>query len=209
LRTAGVPLARAPAAAVLMHGRDQDAAFMLDVAERAALGDLGILLPESEQRSWYPGRFFDAVETNEPHLTRAVEAFEEAMDTAADAGLPASRLLLAGFSQGACVLTELLRRRPRPLGAAAILTGALMGPPAPAQRALPPPAGDLAGLRLHVSGSRHDAWIPVERQQAASRYFERAGARVTTALSDEVEHHVSDAEAACLRELADEFLSEN
>jgi len=203
-----VPLARAPAAAVLMHGRDQDAAFMLDVAERAALGDLGILLPESEQRSWYPGRFFDAVETNEPHLTRAVEAFEEAMDTAADAGLPASRLLLVGFSQGACVLTELLRRRPRRLGAAAILTGALMGPP-PAEHPLPPPAGDLTGLHLHFSASRHDNWIPLEHVRAGIRYFERAGARVTTALSDEVEHHVSDAEAACLRELADEFLSEN
>lgn len=184
-----------------MHGRDQDAGFMRDVARRAALDEVALLLPESEERSWYPGRFFDPVADNEPHLTRAVEAFEQAVGVASSAGLPPSRIVLVGFSQGACVLTEVIRRRPRAFGAAVVLTGALMG------EASSPPAGDVAGLRMHFSSSRRDDWIPLAHTVAASRYFERAGARVTIAVSDEAEHRVSDAEAVRLRELADEVLA--
>ena len=179
---------------------------MRDVAERAALDDAAVLLPECEQRSWYPGRFFDPVDGNEPHLTRAVEAVQQVVDVARAAGIPAGRIVLAGFSQGACVVTELLRRDPRPFGAVVVLTGALMGAPRE-DGEHPRPAGDLAGVRMHFSCSRRDAWIPLEHAVAARRYFERAGARVTMSVSDETEHHVSDAEAAYLRRLVDEVVA--
>lgn len=197
MRAAGAALAGAPTAAVLMHGRDQDAGFMLEVADRARLGDVAaLLLPEAESGSWYPGRYYDPVEANEPALTAAVAAFEEAIDVATSAGVPLERVLLAGFSQGACLLTELLRRRPRRVGAAVVLTGAMMGTnPSPP---LPP----LDALPVHVSCSRHDGWIALEHALGAATALERAGARVTTVVSDEREHHVSDAEAVHLRELA-------
>ena len=179
---------------------------MFEVARRAVLDEVALLLCESEQRSWYPGRFFDPVEDNEPHLTHAVEAFERAVQAASTAGMPLSRIALVGFSQGACVLTELLRRRPRAYGGAAVLTGALMGEPPPDGRLPPPPDGMITGLRIHFSASRHDEWIPLEHALAASRYFQRAGAHVTTAVSDEADHDVSHAEATSLRRLVDELL---
>lgn len=170
---------------------------MLEVASRARLGDVAaLLLPEADSGSWYAGRYFDPVEDNEPALTAAVAAVDDAISVATSAGIPLERVLLAGFSQGACVLTELLRRHPRRVGAAAVLTGAMMGTdPSPP---LPP----LDGLSVHVSCSRHDRWIALEHALDAATALERAGARVTTVVSDEREHHVSDAEAARLRELA-------
>jgi phospholipase/carboxylesterase len=174
-----------------MHGRDQDAGFMLEVAGRVDVPAAALLLPESEAGTWYPGRFFDPVAANEPQVTQAVAAVEEAVATAGDVPV-----VLVGFSQGACVVAETLRRAPRPgVRAAAVLTGALMGDdPAPT------PA-HVAGLPMHFSSSRHDDWIPLEHALAAARSFEAAGADVTTEVSDEREHHVSDAEAAAVREL--------
>ena len=82
------------------------------------------------------------------------------------------------------------------IGVAVVLTGAMMGTdPAPP---LPP----LDALPVHISCSRHDGWIALEHALGAATALERAGARVTTVVSDEREHHVSDAEAVHLRELA-------
>jgi predicted esterase len=179
---------------VLVHGRDQDHGFMLDVAARAGLDDVtALLLPESAQRSWYAGRYFDPLPALEPAVTEAVAAVEAAVTAAEDAGLDTGRVVLAGFSQGACVVTEVLRRRPRPFGAVVVLTGALIGDP--------PPSEGLGGQRVHCSFSRHDAWIAEADALAAARYFERAGAEVTVVTTDEREHGVSDDEARALREL--------
>jgi len=168
---------------------------MLDVAARARLDDVALLLPESAQRSWYAGRYFDPLPTLEPAVTEAVAAVEAAITAAEDAGLEAGRVVLAGFSQGACVVTEVLRRRPRPFGAVVVLTGALIG--------APPPCDDLGGVRLHCSFSRHDEWIAEADALAAARYFERAGAEVTVVTSSEREHGVSGDEARALRELVE------
>ena len=104
----GAPLSAVRMACVLVHGRDQDEEVMLDVVERLGLDDVAYLLPVSPERSWYPGRYFDPLEANEPHLTDAIAACEAAVASARDAGVPDERIVLGGFSQGACVTAELL-----------------------------------------------------------------------------------------------------
>jgi phospholipase/carboxylesterase len=42
--------------------------------------------------------------------------------------VPPERIVLAGFSQGGCLVAVLLARTPRPYAGVAILTGALIGP---------------------------------------------------------------------------------
>jgi phospholipase/carboxylesterase len=184
-------------ALVLVHGRHQDAAFMLEVAERVALPQAALLAPEPDDGVWYPGRFFDPPEVNEPHVTRAVGAIEEALARTSAAGVPT---VLVGFSQGACMVAEALRRAPREVVAAAVLTGALMGD-APA-----PTPHHVAGLPMLFSASRHDDWIPLQHTQAVAASFALAGADVTSHVSGEREHHVSDAEATAVRELVERAL---
>lgn len=181
-------------AAVLIHGRDQDDEVTRDLATRLGLDDVAYVLPVAAQRSWYPGRYFDPLDTLEPHLSSALSAIDRAV---AAAGVPGERLVLAGFSQGACLVAEhLARRGPRPLHGAAILTGSLLG--APAERAEPVIE---PGLRMAFASSRHDDWIPLQDALDTADRFHRAGAAVVVTELDDRVHHISDRAVAALRTL--------
>ncbi|MGO9958987.1 MAG: alpha/beta hydrolase [Solirubrobacteraceae bacterium] len=181
---------------VLVHGRDQDQQVMLDVAARLQLPGVGYVLPVAARRSWYPGRYYDPVAGNEPDVVWALESLDAAIAVAHDAGVPDRRIVLAGFSQGACIVAELVARRPRALAGVAVLTGSLLGP-ANGRRA---PAY-VAGLPMLFASSRHDEWIALDDAHATARAFARAGAIVTVETYEDRVHHVSDAAVSALRRL--------
>jgi hypothetical protein len=133
----GRPLQTASLAVVVVHGRDQDPHWMLEhLVGRLDLPLTAFILPTIEGRSWYPGRFFDPAEHNEPWVSEALQTCADAVALAEGAGVPVDRIALVGFSQGACLVAEALERDPRPYAAAAILTGGLIGS---ARRTRPPP----------------------------------------------------------------------
>jgi phospholipase/carboxylesterase len=179
---------------ILVHGRDQDDMTTRDLAGRLELPDVAHVLPVATGRTWYPGRYYDPLDTLEPHLGSALAALDRAI---AAAGAADERLVLAGFSQGACLVAEYLARQgPRPFHGAAILTGSLLG--APAERAEPRVA---PGLRMAFASSRHDDWISLEDALDTAERFRRAGAAVAVAELDDRVHHVSDRAVAELRAL--------
>ena len=191
--TAGNP--DAAIAAVLLHGRDLDAEWILGVASRFGLDDaVSYLAPRAADRSWYPGRFYDPLEDNEPWLGWSLEAIEAAV---AATGRPHSRVALIGFSQGACILAEHLARRPEPYGAAAILTGALFGTPDPDRV----PSGSLEAMPMFFGIAQDDDWIPIGAVRGTVAAFRRAGARCELRVYDDEEHGVNDDEAAAVRGL--------
>src|ERR671922_415290 len=191
--TAGNP--DAAIAAVLFHGRDQDPEWMLDVARRIDLDDaVSYILPRAADRSWYPGRFYDPMEDNEPCLGWSLEAIEAAVAATAR---PLTHVALVGFSQGACILAEHLARRPEPYGAAAILTGALFGTP-DLERV---PVGSLDGLPMFFGIAENDDWIPIDAVRDTVAAFQRAGARCELRVYDDEEHGVNDDEVAAVRGL--------
>jgi phospholipase/carboxylesterase len=198
---AGNPDARV--AAVLVHGRDQDPEFMLGAAQRLALDDeVAYILPRASGRSWYPGRFYDPMEDNEPCLGWSLEAIERAVAAARGDGRTLPGIVLVGFSQGACIVAEHLARRPEPYGAAAILTGALFGTPA-ADRM---PAGSLGGLPMFFGIAEDDDWIPVDAVRDTVIAFQRAGARCELHVYDDEEHGINDDEIAAVRSLLTDLL---
>jgi len=199
--TAGNP--DAAVAAVLVHGRGQDPGFMLEVAQRLALDDqVAYVLPRAAGRSWYPGRFFDPIEANEPWLGWSLEAIGAAVSAARVGGRPPARVALVGFSQGACVVAEHLARRPEHYGAAAILTGALFGQPTIDRL----PAGSLAGLPMFFGIAQDDDWVPVAAVRDTVAAFEHAGARCSLHVYEDDEHRVSDDEVAAVRALLTDLL---
>ena len=103
------------------------------------------------------------------------------------------RVVLAGFSQGACLVAELLARAPRRFAGAAILTGAFIGPQ-------PEPAG-LDGVPVFMESSRYDEWVALDHVEATAKAFEAAGARVELQVSDDREHRIRDAAVAGVRAL--------
>jgi phospholipase/carboxylesterase len=184
---AGAPLHEASVAAVVVHGRDQDPAYMLEhLVAPLGLSGIAYLLPAAAGKSWYPGRYFDPRAANEPWLSAALEAYEATVAIALRAGIPAERIMLAGFSQGACLLADFIARRPRAFGAAALLTGALIGAP---EKLTPVPP--LDGLPVVLVSSRHDEWVRVEDVCATARAFEAAGARVDLQVLDTREHLIA------------------
>jgi phospholipase/carboxylesterase len=198
--TAGDP--GAAVAAVLMHGRDQDPEYMLDeVVQRVGLDDrVAYVLPRAADRSWYPGRFHDPIEDNEPWLGWSLQALEAAVDQARG-GRSVPRVALVGFSQGACIVAEHLARRPEPYGAAAILTGALFGTAADRL-----PVGSLGGLPMFFSIAQDDDWISLDAVRDTVEAFQRAGARCELHVYDNQEHGVNDDEIVAVRTLLTDLL---
>jgi phospholipase/carboxylesterase len=198
---AGNPDARV--AAVLVHGRDQDPEFMLEAAQRLALDDeVAYVLPRASGRSWYPGRFYDSIEDNEPCLGWSLEAIEAAVAAARGDRRALPAVALVGFSQGACIVAEHLARRPEPYGAAAILTGALFGTP-DAERM---PAGSLGGLPMFFGIAEDDDWIPVDAVRDTVVAFQRAGADCELHVYDDQEHGINDDEIVAVRSLLTDLL---
>jgi phospholipase/carboxylesterase len=199
--TAGNP--EAVVAAVVVHGRDQDPEYMLDrlVARLRLDDDVAYVLPRAADRSWYPGRFYDPMEDNEPCLGWSLEAIEAAVARAGGGGRKLPRVALIGFSQGACIVAEHLARRPQPYGAAAILTGALFGTAADRM-----PVGSVGGLPMFFGIAQDDDWIPVDAVRDTVEAFRRAGARCELHVYDDQEHGINDDEIVAVRTLLTDLL---
>jgi predicted esterase len=193
--TAGAPLAGAGAAALVVPGRGQTPDYMKAVLDRVALPELAYLLPAAADNTWYPQGFLQPVEVNQPRLDQALETVEVMLGRIADAGVPAERTFLVGFSQGACLLSEFLVRNPRRFGGAAILTGGYAGPDRREAN------GSLAGLPVFLGTSRYDEWVPLSRAEETAELLRAMGADVTFRVYDDREHLVNDDEIAQVRRL--------
>jgi len=170
----GAPLPQARAAAILVHGRGGSGADILTLAAEFDVDGVAYLAPQAAGNTWYPLSFLAPIEANEPGLSSALRRLGEVVDVVEQAGIPAERVLLAGFSQGACLTLEHVARNARRYGAVAGFTGGLIGPPG-APRDYP---GDLAGTPVFLGSSVPDPHVPWERVEETAVVLERMGAVV-------------------------------
>jgi phospholipase/carboxylesterase len=120
------------------------------------------------------------------------------VEIAFEAGIPPQRIVLVGFSQGACLLADFIVRRLRPYTGAALLTGGLIGAP-DELTSLPP----LGGLPVVMVSSRHDDWSP-SRTCARRHGRSRPPARESTSgVLDDRAHLIAPAAVESARELLD------
>lgn len=196
-----MPLAPEDAAAtlVLFHGRGHDAASMRALADRLELPYVACVTPAAPELSWYPDRFFAPRVANEPQLSAALETAHRALDDLEQRGVVSERIVLGGFSQGACVVCDALAGRPRPVGGLAVLCGGLIGADA-AEWPRPAPAA-LAGVPVLLTGTEDDGWVPVDRVRATAGVLRAAGAVVDLRISPPAPHEVHPTEVDALRDL--------
>ena len=140
----GVPLSDASYALVLVHGRGGSADGMLPIARTAGATDAALIAPRAVGGTWYPDRFLAPMRKNEPYLSSALASVGRAVKSVIDAGIPAERIILVGFSQGACLTLEFAARHAQRLGGVAALAGALVGDDSDVRQ----DAGDFAGTPI-------------------------------------------------------------
>ncbi len=91
--------------------------------------ELAYFAPQAAGNSWYPYSFLAPIEQNEPALTSALHRVEELVADISRAGMGRERIVIAGFSQGACLASEFVARHAARYGALIAFSGGLIGPP--------------------------------------------------------------------------------
>ena len=114
-----------------------------------------------------------------------------------------ARLVIGGFSQGACLSAEYLSRHPRRLAGAILWTGGLIGPPGNAWR----PDRALDGMPVYITTSETDPFVPPARVRETADWLIASGATVTARIFTSREHMVSDEEIAAARRLLQDALA--
>ena len=121
------------------------------------------------------------------------------MATTESATIPAHRVVLLGFSQGACLTLEFAARHARRYGGVVGLSGGLIGP-SDTPRDYP---GDFSGTPVFLGCSDIDPHIPKERVIETAEVFKRMGANVTLRLYPGMGHTVSPEEIESVREMVE------
>jgi phospholipase/carboxylesterase len=172
---AGTSLSHASAAVILTHGRGGSAEDILVLGAAIAPGGVALLAPQAAGNTWYPNSFLAPRSQNEPFLSSALARVQAALTMAVDAGIPPERIAFCGFSQGACLATEFVGRRPRRYAGLIAFTGGLIGP-------LDEPitlTGDLEGTPVLLSSGDPDPHVPWERVEQSARLLTNIGGVVT------------------------------
>ena len=110
---AGTPLARARVVLVMAHGRGGSPEDMLRLAEHLALPDAAFVAPAAAGGSWWPASFLAPLAANEPGLSSGLGVFRTLIGQLQDSGVGTDRIVLLGFSQGACLALEYAARSDR------------------------------------------------------------------------------------------------
>jgi predicted esterase len=191
----GPAVAAARAAVVMSHGRGGAPSDMIELAQILNLGDVAFLAPTAEGGSWYPLSFLAPLEQNEPRLSSALGALSTLMAAIERDGVPAGRIALIGFSQGACLSLEFAARNARRYGAVIGLSGGLIGPPGTPRDY----TGALENTPVFLGCSDVDPHIPLGRVHESADVFRSLGAVVDERIYPGMGHMINRDEYDAVR----------
>lgn len=199
---AGAALADAEAAMIMVHGRGGMAAQILQLVDLFAVHGFAYLAPQAAGMSWYPNRFIAPRASNEPHLSSALQAVGDAVAQAEAAGIARDKIMLLGFSQGACLAGEYAARNPGRYGGVAVLSGGLIG----AVGELTGYVGTLDGTPVLLGCSDVDFHIPVERVHESADVLTALGASVDQRIYPGMGHTINQEELDLVKAMMQQLL---
>lgn len=188
----GSQTGEARAGLIMLHGRGATAESILALAEELDIEETAVLAPQAEGSVWYPQSFLAPREANQPGIDGAFAVVSSLIAELEGAGVPAERICLLGFSQGACLAADYLLHYPGRYGGVLALSGGLIGPPGTAFE----PAGTLSGTPVFLGCSDSDPFIPAERVAETHEALERAGAASEIQLYPGMPHTINADEVA-------------
>jgi phospholipase/carboxylesterase len=170
----GAQLGAARAAIVMLHGRASSAEDILVLAREMYHDEIAYLAPQAAGHTWYPRSFLAPTDENEPWLSSALRKVSSVVDECQLSGVPRERVIILGFSQGACLATEFVARNPSRYGGLIAFTGGLLGAPGSDLRH----HGFLEKMPALFSSGDPDPHVPWTRVEESAKEFKRMGAEV-------------------------------
>lgn len=186
---------------LLLHGRGASAGDIYSLGEAAAADspDVALVAPQAAGGTWYPQRFLAPVARNEPYLSSALGVIANLVAEASENRIRFDRVVIAGFSQGACLALEFACRHPRRYGGVAGLSGAVIGAPGATRRS----SGTLDGTPVYLGCDEDDAHIPLASVEESAAILTKLGAQVTKTIFTGLGHTVNAEELAVLKGLVE------
>jgi predicted esterase len=196
----GKPLGSGRAAMIMIHGRNAEAKNILELAAVLPHPDFTYLAPSASGHTWYPLSFMAPIAQNEPGITSGLAAIDRLVAEVVSHGVPKHRIVLLGFSQGACLTTTYAVRNAARYGGVVAYSGGLIGPPG-TEWSYP---GNFDGTPVFLGCSDVDPHIPKERVDESADVFRRMGATVTERIFPGMGHLVNHEEIAFTRDLMEQ-----
>ena len=203
--TAGKSFTTAQGAMILIHGRGASAYDIMELGLLLGSDELALLAPQAANYTWYPYSFLAPIADNEPYLTSALAAVAGLVERVETAGIPTEKIILAGFSQGACLASEFAARNARRYGGLLLFSGGLIGPPGTPRDY----AGSFSGTPVFIGCSDIDAHIPLVRVQETTETLTALGADVNEKIYPGMGHTIIQDEMEQAKKIVDQMLQES
>ena len=179
--------AEARLVAILVHGRGASAEDILSLTHELRAKDVAYLAPEAAGQTWYPYSFLAPIEQNEPGISSGLRVLQGLIEQVARQGVSPDRIVLMGFSQGACLSLEFAARNPQRYRAVVGLSGGVIGPPGtPRTR-----SGSMDGTPVFLGCSDIDPHIPLGRVHETAEIFRELRANVDERIYPRMGHTVN------------------
>jgi len=196
----GSPVDLAVSAMILLHGRGADAASMKNLTEQFSADKMLYIFPEADDFTWYPHRFIERREANEPGVSSGLRLIGAIIKALAERGIPRENTFLLGFSQGACLASDFAARFPDRFGGVFALSGGLIGDVLDRKVY----QGDLQQTPVFLGCSDRDFHIPEARIHESAAIFENLNAVVTKRLYPNMGHTVNRDEINMINQVLSE-----
>jgi predicted esterase len=195
--TRGRPIGEGAAVMIMVHGRNASPESILELADSLDHPAFTYLAPAAQGGTWYPLSFMAEIEKNEPGISSGISVIHDLIEGLLKLGIPTQRIMLLGFSQGACLSATAALRRPARYGGVICYSGGLIGPPGIRWDT----TGSFDGTPVFLGCSDVDSHIPKARVDESKVAFETMGASVTERIYPGMGHLVNEDEIAFTREL--------
>ncbi len=181
-------------AVIMLHGRGSSPEDILGLSTHLAIPDTVFIAPRAKNNTWYPQRFIRPVSENEPWLTSALETVSQAIQ---QTNLPLEKIVLLGFSQGACLALEYAVRHGGRFGGIIAFSGGLIGSDSEVGKMGQP----LLETPVFIGCDEADFHIDLSRVEESARILTKLGAKVDKRIYKGLGHSINMDEIIAARSI--------
>lgn len=200
----GLSVDKAKAIMVMVHGRDGSADDILLLSDSLDQFHFAYVAIQAAQNTWYPNSFLAAIPDNEPGISSGLLAIDDIVNKLFESGIGSDRIILLGFSQGACLMLDYVVRHPRKFGGIIGLSGGLIGPKGTPRKY----TGSMDGTPVFLGCSDNDIHIPKERVNETAEVFDKLDASVTKCFYPNMGHTINEDEIIEIRKIMNNMIAD-